>query len=130
MASATGICRAVPRHKKAICRSFLFRSRRAVNALRLRLTSRSFRGGREGQSNGDVLVVGSAGDRIAIATLGEQIDLRPICQTLAVRRGVGLTVAMRERELAVPHRVVDLAAGDKAPDRGFNGNPVTILAAQ
>jgi hypothetical protein len=77
-----------------------------------------------------VLVVGSAGDRIAIATLSKQIDPRSVCETLAVWCGVRLTVTMRERELTVPHRVVGLATGDKAPDSRFNGNPVTILGAQ
>src|SRR3954470_9123160 len=37
---------------------------------------------------------------------------------------------MRQGQLALSHRAVELAARDETPDRGFNGNPVAILGAQ
>lgn len=78
----------------------------------------------ERQANGDVVVIGRAGDGIAIATRGKQVDPRSIGETLAVWCGMGLTVTLRKRELTAPHGVVDLAS--EASDGRFNGDPVVI----
>jgi hypothetical protein len=80
----------------------------------------------ERQANGDVLVIGRAGDGIAIATLGKQVDPRSIGETLAVWCGMRLTVTVRKRELTAPHGVVDLASDNEASDGRFNGDPVVI----
>ncbi len=52
------------------------------------------------------------GSRLPLS--GEQVDARPVDQALSVRRRVCLTVAVRQRELAVPHGIVDLAARRRA----------------
>ncbi len=101
-----------------------------VNAFGLQLARCRLMSRCERQANGDVLVIGRAGDGIAIAALGEQVDPRPAGKTLAVGCGIGLTVAMRKRELAVPHGVVDLATDDETSDRRFNGDPVAIAGTQ
>ena len=88
-----------------------------MNSLGLRLIGGSLVRGHQGQTNRDVLVVGRARNGIAVATFGEQVDTRPVDQALAVRRGVCLTVAVRQRQLAIPHGVVDLAADDEPPDQ-------------
>src|SRR6185369_17216289 len=68
-----------------------------MNSLGLRLMGGGLVRGHQGQTNRDVLVVGRARDGIAVAAFGEQIDPRAVDQTLSVRRGVCLTVAMRQR---------------------------------
>src|SRR3954453_5385445 len=98
-----------------------------MNSLGLRLIGGWLLRGHQGQTNRNILVVWRAGNGIAVAALCEQIDTWPIDQSLSVRRGVCLPVAVRQRQLAVSHGVIELAADDPEPNHGFHRAPVTIL---
>src|SRR6516162_8798376 len=77
-----------------------------------------------------MLVVGRRRNRIAIAAVGQHVDPWTVAQSLAVGRGVGLPIAVRQRKLTGAQAVVDLAPGDETAGGRADRDPLTVARAE